>query len=127
MPSSTGAVGQLVSVIRAQLASRSEISSSRKHSASGKTSRKSSSHPQANLESLIAQRIQGIERDDPHRGRKAFRVFLESVLLSHFGEQLINDPKFYQLIDDIQMSMEADPDIRNLVGSAIEHLISASS
>ncbi|HEX7634768.1 MAG TPA: hypothetical protein VF427_05740 [Noviherbaspirillum sp.] len=127
MPSSIGTVGQLVSVIRAQLASRSEISSRRKHATSGKASRKTSAYHQANLESLIAQRIQGIERDDPQRGRKAFRVFLESVLLSHFGEQLINDPKFYQLIDDIQMSMEADPDIRNLVGSAIDHLISASS
>lgn len=127
MPSSISVVGQLVSVIQAQLSSRSEISSSKKHSASDRTPHKSSVYYQKNLESLIVQRIQGIEHDDPHRGRKAFRVFLESVLLSHFGEHLINDPKFYQLIDDIQMSMEADPDIRNLVDSAIEHLISASS
>ena len=124
MPSPIGTVGQLVSVIRMQLASRPGISTNKQRSASAQAIRKSGADSPQNLESLIALRIKGIKRDDPHRGRKAFRVFLESVLLSHFGEHLINDPKFYQLVDDIQMSMEEDSETCKLVDEAIEHLIS---
>ena len=63
-----------------------------------------------------------IGADDPQRGRKAFRVFLEAVLLSHFGEALVADPKFFQLVDEVQGSLEADPASSELVASAVAHL-----
>lgn len=43
-----------------------------------------------------------------------------------FGEHLINDPKLYQTIKDIQLAMEKDPETSKLVDRAIEHLYSAT-
>ena len=126
MPSSISTVGQLVAVIRGQLSSRSDVGSN-KRSGNSKTANKANAYSSANLETLIGQRIKSIERDDPNRGRKAFRVFLESIFLSHFGEQMINDPKFYQLVDDVHMSMETDDATRDLIDAAILHLLSGTA
>lgn len=124
--SSISNVSQLVSVIRAQFAARMEVAQTKK-SPSGQSGKSpgvsSGTYSAQNLESLIGLRIKSINRDDPDRGRKAFRIFLEAILLSHFGENLLNDPGFYQLVDDVQLSMERDPDIGKLVETAIDRLV----
>ena len=123
MPSPIGTISQLVAVIRRQLSVRTDRAPLPRATSKGQIKNRSQYSPE-NLESLIIQHIKNIDRDDPKRGRKAFRIFLESVLLSHFGEHLINDPKFYQLVDDIQTSMESDPEVSTMVNTAIAHLIS---
>lgn len=72
---------------------------------------------------LIAVRIKALDPDDPKRGRKAFRIFLESVLLSELGEGLINDPQFYQMVDKIQDTMERDPRILAAIEQAVAALL----
>ena len=79
--------------------------------------------PRRDLATLIALRVNEIDRDDPQRGRKAFRVFLEAVLLSHFGEQLINEPQFHQLVDGVHDALEADPQTHAMVQDAIAALL----
>jgi hypothetical protein len=123
MPAPVDAIGQLVTLIRAQLSARPDktpftpaTAHARKQAPAAKPS---------SLEALIQRRIKSIDRDDPKRGRKAFRVFLESVLLAQFGEQLINDPQFYQIVDDVQSAMERDPEVGVLIETAIEHLLAA--
>lgn len=123
MPSPIGTVSQLVAIIRGELSAsaatpvkpRTQLSADKKKTGETK-----------NLNTLIGQRIKGIDPNDPQRGRKAFRVFLESVLLSHLGENLINDPKFYQMVDDIQHAMESDPAVSIQIESAVAHLLSAA-
>jgi hypothetical protein len=124
MPSSIDSVGRLITLIRKQLAARPPLPVTQR-TPTGKAagSGVNPSRPE-NLESLVGQRIKQIDRNDSQRGRKAFRVFLESILLASFGEQLMNDPKFYQLVDDVQMSMESDPETNALVNTAIAHLLS---
>ncbi len=51
-------------------------------------------------------------------------MFLEVVLLTHLGEELMNDPKFYRLLDDVQGALESDPVAVELVSTAIAHLLS---
>ncbi len=122
MSSPIGSVAQLVKVIQTQLTAHSAPGA-------GKTARRPAStagparYAEENLGALIEMRVRQIGRDDPQRGRKAFRVFLEAVLLSHLGEGLVNDPRFYQLVDDIQLAMEADPACGALVTRAIEQLL----
>jgi hypothetical protein len=123
MASSIGNIAQLVASIRSQLAAPSTPVSPAQVTRTRQNAIQSSNYSPENLESLIGQRIKQIERDDPHRGKKAFRVFLEVVLLSQLGEQLINDPKFYQLLDDVQTSIETDPEIGSLVDKATAHLL----
>jgi hypothetical protein len=77
------------------------------------------------MEAMVRRRVGGIDPDDPGRGRKAFRVFLESVLLQEFGEQLINDPAFYLMLDAVQAQMEADPHLSGAIEQAIALLLRA--
>lgn len=123
MSSSIQAVNQLVTAIRSQLTGRLPPATG-KGAALLKPARPSDRYAEENLSALIELRIGQIGPDDPQRGRKAFRVFLEAVLLSHFGEQLVNDTKFHQLVDEVQGALERDPSSSAMVGSAIDHLLS---
>lgn len=125
MTSPIGSVAQLVKVIQNQLAARSAPDAGRKAAASsGAPARRTAErYAQENLGSLIELRVRQIGRDDPNRGRKAFRVFLEAVLLSHFGEAMVGDPRFFQMVDDVQLAMEADAGCSDLVARAIEQLL----
>ena len=120
MSISIGSVGELVSVIQAQLAARPAA----RAKAGGRALRSGRRDAQEQLTRLIETRIGQIGRDDPQRGRKAFRVFLEAVLLSQLGDGLVNDPRFFQMVDEVQGAMEADPACSLLIGSAIDQLLS---
>ena len=80
----------------------------------------------ASLDAVIARRVQAIDPDDPDRRRKAFRVFLESVLLAELGEALINDAGFYQLVDQVQTRMQADGDLARAMDEAADLLLARS-
>ncbi len=124
MPSPIGTVNQLVAIIRGEL-SASETTAVKLRTTQTQASNKKAGSTK-NLNTLIGQRVKSIDPNDPQRGRKAFRIFLESVLLSHLGENLINDPKFYQMVDDIQNAMESDPAVSAQIDSAVAHLLSAA-
>lgn len=129
MSSSIGPVAQLVKIIRSQLATRAApggagTAAVKKPVSSFKGERRTAEpYAEKNLGALIELRVAQIGREDPQRGRKAFRVFLEAVLLSQLGEGLIKDPRFFQLVDDVQLAMEADEACGALVARAIEHLL----
>jgi hypothetical protein len=122
MAAAIGAVGQLVAVIQARLAS--VASGPGKAPARAPRAARGSNYVPEQLTALIELRVRRLGRDDPQRGRKAFRVFLEVVLLTHFGEHLLGDPKFFQMVDEIQAAMENDAACRTLVDRAIAHLLS---
>ncbi|MDK2125892.1 hypothetical protein [Parachitinimonas caeni] len=77
----------------------------------------------AGLQTTMARRVRAISKDDPDRGRKAFRVFLESLLLTELGEELINDPEFHLLVDRVQQQMEANGQVASQIDLAIRHLL----
>jgi hypothetical protein len=84
---------------------------------------KSGARRTEDLASAIARRITAIDKTDPDRRRKAFRVFLESVMLDEWGQQLINDPGFQQLVDNVQSQMETRADLRELMQEAASRLL----
>ncbi|HEY5800280.1 MAG TPA: hypothetical protein VIT92_08660, partial [Burkholderiaceae bacterium] len=73
---------------------------------------------------LTRKRVQALDPDDPGRGRKAFRIFLEAVLLGEFGNGLINDPGFYQMVENVQDTMERDPAMAAAIQGATRQLLS---
>lgn len=79
------------------------------------------------LTRLIAQRVGALRPEDPQRRRKAFRIFLESVLINLLGENLINDPAFSQMLEDIQVQMESDPGIAIAMHEASAQLLSGAT
>ena len=116
---------RLAAMIRAEVTSlggrRTNASGTRKE-----TSKRDTTHAagqDSDLAAVIARRVAAIDPNDADRGRKAFRVFLESVLLAEFGEALMNDAHFYQLVDDVQKHMETDPEIAAAIKEATRLLI----
>jgi hypothetical protein len=118
MMSSIASIGQLAAVIQSQFKARAQAA------APGKARRPARRDTQS-LTSLIELRVAQIDPDDPQRGRKAFRVFLESVLLQELGGQLNADPKFHQLVDDVQRVLERDTQCAPLLQDAISYLLAA--
>jgi hypothetical protein len=123
MNAAIGTVSELVTVLRSRLTvgGATAPGSDRRANARPGEGRR---YADRSLSSLIETRIRQIGQDDPQRGRKAFRVFLELVLLTQLGEELMNDPKFYQLLDDVQGALESDASAAALVKQAMEHLLS---
>lgn len=123
MSSAIGSVSDLVRVIQAQLTQRPGASASRARPRAAAAGTAGTSDA---LASLIELRVRQLERDDPQRGRKAFRLFLETVLLSQFGSAAGNDPKFYLLVDDVQTAMERNERTKEMMDKAIGHLLARS-
>jgi len=46
----------------------------------------------------------------PDQRRKAMRVFVEHVLAWEFGDQVLNDPRFAALADEVQQMLGSDVD-----------------
>jgi hypothetical protein len=120
-------VQQIVAVIRHQIA-RIERGEPRRPERPAAVRSSTDTHPRRpDLLQLLGQRVRAIDRADPARGRKTFRVFLESVLLAELGESLMNDAQFYRLVDDVQRQMEADETLAASIDAAIEQLLARAS
>jgi hypothetical protein len=117
MVDAAGPVQQIVAAIRAEMAGRVQAGAPRK----------AARRPQARTGSLIAERVRALDPADPDRGRKAFRIFLESVLLAELGEELINDHGFYDLVDRVQRTMEASPQLAAAMSKAVARLLEPAS
>src|SRR3569832_775692 len=74
----------------------------------------------SDVASLVAHRVKGIDPSDPDRRRKAFRIFLEAVLISELGNNVASDPEFVVMADAVQARMEADPDAAQVAAQAAE-------
>ncbi|MBV8660353.1 MAG: hypothetical protein JO142_21240 [Burkholderiales bacterium] len=121
---------QIVAVIRQEIVTRvgkvgtPPVAVEPPKTQGSRTSRKTA---QPQIGALIARRVKAIRPDDPERGRKAFRIFLESVLINELGENLINDPGFYDMVDQIQQRMEQHPTISAAMRDAIGKLLKGAA
>ena len=87
------------------------------------TSTSTSAGQIASLQEVVALRVRALGADDPHRHRKAFRIFLEATLLQEFGRDRVNDPGFGELIDEVMIQMESDPALGAAMHEAGGHLL----
>lgn len=78
------------------------------------------------LAGVVAQRIQALGKDDPDRRRKAFRIFLESLLLERLGPNLVQDSSFVAMVDAVQGQMEADAELAGAAAALGELLVTGS-
>ena len=74
----------------------------------------------------LAQRIASIAQDDPDRRRKAVRIVLEAELAREFGAQLLNDPRFPEMLDAVQRQMQHDAQAARAVHNLGEWLLCAA-
>lgn len=66
----------------------------------------------ARLQQLAALRVRALSPDDPQRERKAFRLFLESVLIQAFGRDRLDERGLDQMVDTVLQRMESDPELQ---------------
>lgn len=116
-------VQQIVATIRAEMSSRVVKNDRRGPAVAAKRpAHAKPAQARSRMSGLLQQRVAALDPADPQRGRKAFRIFLESVLLAEFGEELINDPAFYAMVDQVQLAMEDDPQIAGTIARAADSL-----
>jgi len=82
---------------------------------------------EAELKNLVALRVRSLSPDDPQRQRKAFRLFLESVLIQAFGRDRLDDRGFDEMIDAVLQRMESDTELHAAVREAGALLLADAS
>ncbi|MGQ5524411.1 hypothetical protein ACUHMQ_14285 [Chitinimonas sp. PSY-7] len=123
---SVSQLSHIVALIRSQVATgvrnqkRSELNTS-------KQSRAGKQEAGSTLEKKLVTRLGALLPDDPHRRRKAFMAFIEAVLLSELGDQLMNDAGFYQLAEVVGERMLAEPSLAEPIANAIDQMLMASN
>jgi hypothetical protein len=80
-----------------------------------------------NWATYLSQEVRSIRPDDPQRHRKAFRVYLQSLLARECGITRIDDPGLLDLVDRVQETMERDPAICSAIQRAGEELLRSAS
>lgn len=53
----------------------------------------------------IVKEVKAIDSHDSKKPQKTMGIFVENVLLWQFGEDLINDPNFINLVDDVSSAL----------------------
>jgi len=81
----------------------------------------------ADMATLVALKIKSIRADDPQRNAKAFRFFLETVLLSELGQNLVGDPGFTVMLNEVEKQMQSDPALETACRKAAEFLLTSAS
>jgi hypothetical protein len=64
--------------------------------------------PAAGLEAILRRRIAAIDPRSPEAKARVARAFVESVLVAEFGEALLADAGFGELLSEIGSALRAD-------------------
>ena len=111
MTDPVGPINRSFEVLRRQIAEHArQLESGARASASGTATgpaRADASGKPAigELRQRIAERLQAIDPKSPNAGRRRKRIFLESTLAWEFGEEVLRDPSFQELLDRLEMSL----------------------
>jgi len=87
--------------------------------------RKSAADPRATIASVqetLAHKIRSIDPLEPDFDGRAARLFIESVLTAEFGDTLLNDPAFHDMISEVQQAMLSHEAIRGQLQSLLQTL-----
>lgn len=76
--------------------------------------------------SIASRQVAAIDKDDPQSRRKAFRIYLASLLMQEFGAGVANDPGFSSLVDRVQDTMEGDLQLKQSMDQAGDLLLKAA-
>jgi hypothetical protein len=75
------------------------------------------------LKSKVQERLNALDPDDPRHPEKSRRVFLESVLAWQFGNELMLDRGFAEIVAGVQEALRAHPRADARLGELLRDLI----
>lgn len=111
---------QLISRQMAERASRLDAGAlSPSHASATPPSRRASL---GTLKERVRGRLRSLDPNDPGRQQKARRVFLESVLSWQFGDELLLDRGFEEMISGVQEALQAHPRLEQKLAQLLHDL-----
>ena len=117
-------LGEFVSVLR-----RGRIASSLPGGAKARTASASAGgEAERTLDSLrttLSSRLRAVEGNERERKRGRARIFVESVLVWEFGEDLLGDPEFDAIVGRVEENLLADDQLADRLGDLLDELSSA--
>lgn len=118
---------QLAAMIRAQfgaqVSAQAKARSAVKHDTGRAGNPGASGKAETSIQQLVALRVRALSPDHPQRQCKAFRIFLESVLMQAFGRDRLDDRGFDQMVDAVLQRMESDAELRAALREAGDLLL----
>jgi hypothetical protein len=115
----------IVQTLRQRMASKQEKASASKLSNNkSHTKQQKTTHAKADvgeLKAQIAKRLSAITPEQ-RRSKQGQRIFLESVLVWEFGDDITSDPAFAELAADIQKMIENEPGVKDRFAEMLESL-----
>jgi len=75
------------------------------------------------LKSKIQERLKALDPDDPRQPEKARRIFLESVLAWQFGDELLIDRGFAEVVSGVQEALRAHPQVDSRLAEVLRELL----
>jgi hypothetical protein len=63
------------------------------------------------LEARLRRRVGAIDRRSPEGRAVAMRAFVETVLLAEFGEELLTDPGFGEMLSEMSAMLAGDAEL----------------
>jgi hypothetical protein len=114
-------LGEFVSVLR-----RGRIASSLPGGAKARTA-SAGGEAERTLDSLrttVSSRLRAVEGNERDRKRARARIFVESVLVWEFGEDLLGDPEFDAIVGRVEENLLADDQLADRLGDLLDELSS---
>lgn len=84
------------------------------------SSKKSSSTN--HLADVIASRAEELDPDAGDYRSKLLRLVIEASLLQEFGNNLMNAPKFQNMVDQVLHELESSPQLKNDINAMVNML-----
>jgi len=102
-------INQIMEIVRTQVSGKtSGVKKSKSAAAQKPSTGKVGKISQTELKKKITEKLKSTGSNTPESLQKSKEIFLESVILWEFGENLINDPSFPILIDKIRTTLDED-------------------
>jgi hypothetical protein len=73
----------------------------------------------------IRQQVSAIDATDPDRDRKVLHAFLEAVLVSQLGDQMLLDPAFFGIVERVQRQLTESPRLSAMIKGVVGSLTTA--
>jgi len=116
-------LSQVLSVLRRQMSERSaKLGTQSAVSQSRSAESAVTGDALLEVQRKVQERIRALDPNDARRQSKAVRLFLEGVFSHEFGDSMLTDPAFYNLIDDVQTAMESDSEIDQALQRMVKEL-----
>lgn len=78
--------------------------------------------PGRSARQTATRKIRALQRQDAAYTEKAINAFIESVLAHEFGEGIVNDPEFQDMVKQVQEIMTSDASLSSQLHALIQDL-----